>query len=125
MQRVVRLSVIALLIFAVSCSRDPVTQSKRLVASGNKFYNQGKFKEASVQYKRAIQKYQKSGSAYYHLGLASLKLSDLSTAAQALRRALDTPQDSPQDYADAAAKLADIYWLAYVSDQRKFKSFLP
>ena len=125
MRRVVRLFVIVpLLILAVGCSRDPVSRGNRLVTSGNKFYDQGKFKEASMQYRRAIQQNPKSGPAYYHLGLASIKLGDLPTAASSLRRALDTDSDN-KEYQDAATKLADIYWLAYVSDPRKFKNLLP
>ncbi len=54
MQRVVRLLIIPLLILAAGCSRDPMTQSKRLVDSGNKFLDKGRLKEASMQYRRAV-----------------------------------------------------------------------
>ncbi len=121
MLRVVRSLIIPLLILAVGCSRDPQTQAKRLVDSGNKFYDRGKFKEASMQYRRAIQKFPKYEQAYYKLGLTSLKISDLPTAAQSFRRSLDLQPNNT----DAATKLADIYWLAYISDPQKFKMLKP
>ena len=121
MYRAVRYLIIPVLALTIGCNRDPQSQSQRLVDSGNRFYEKGKFKEANMQYRRAIQKYPKSTTAYYRLGLSALKLNDFSTAAQALRRALDTDPSNT----DAATKLADIYWLAYASDQRKFKSILP
>lgn len=121
MQYVVRFLLLTLVVLAVGCSRDPATQSNRLVESGNKFYDKAKYKEASMQYRRAIQKYAKNGEAYYRLGLTSIKLTDLPSAAQAFRRALDVKADNT----DAATKLADIYWLAFASDPRRFEKLLP
>ena len=59
-----------LLVLLVSCSRDP----KSLVATGNKYFDRGKYKEASIMYRRALQKDRKSADAWYRLGLVDSKL---------------------------------------------------
>jgi tetratricopeptide (TPR) repeat protein len=120
MLRAVRLCIVPLLILCAACNRDPVSQSRTLVESGNKYYNKSKFKEASILYRKALSKNAKNGEAYYKLGLTELKLQNFGPASQAFRRALDLQPANN----DAATKLADIYWLAYASDPRKFKSFL-
>jgi tetratricopeptide (TPR) repeat protein len=115
-----RLFVVVLLSFAVGCTRDPVKQSDNLVASGNKFFNKGKYREASLMYRRALQKNQKNGEAYYRLGLSELKLMRFGDAAGALRRALDIQPNNT----DAATKLADIYWVGYIYDPKHTKATL-
>src|SRR5581483_6351281 len=97
-----------LLLAAVACSRDP----KTLVASGNKYFDRQKYKEASIMYRRAIQRDRKSAEAWYRLGLVDLKLGQAQEAAGALQRAV---QLDPSN-ADAAGKLADIYFAASMLD---------
>jgi tetratricopeptide (TPR) repeat protein len=125
MSRILRYVFLALVIVLAGCSRDPVAQSQRLVESGNRFYGKGKFREASIMYRRALQKNQKNGDAYYHLGLVSLKLGQGNDAAQALRRALTLPPVNP----DAPVKLADLYWYYYSGTRGaardKAKAVLP
>ncbi len=43
-------------VLAASCSRDPQVQAQRYVENGNKFFEKGKYKEASIMYRRALQK---------------------------------------------------------------------
>src|SRR6476661_2578391 len=121
MPRCARIVLIPLMLLAIACSRDPRVQSQKLVENGNKFSNKGKFKEASIMYRRALNKDAKNGDAYYRLGLASLKLSAWSDAAHALRRAIDLQPNN----ADAATKLADLYWLFYTNDPIARKSLVP
>ncbi len=109
MSRIVRYLLLALLVFAAGCNRDPIAQSERLVNSGNKFFNLNKLKEASIMYRRALQKNPKNGEAYYRLGLTSLKLQNYPDAFNWLRRATNTPPVNP----DAPVKLADLYWAYY------------
>ena len=86
-----------------SCNRDPKAQAERYLNNGNKFYEKGKFKEASIMYRRALQKDLKSGEAYYRLGLTELKLLAIGDAARAtLRRAVELQPNN----VDAANKLA-------------------
>src|SRR6202142_2188152 len=98
--------------FLASCSRDPKVQAQRYVENGNKFFGKGKYKEASIMYRRALQKDLRDGEAYYRLALADLKLASYGDAVRALRRAVELqPQNS-----DAAVKLADVYMAASVQD---------
>src|ERR1019366_10645316 len=121
MSRCVRFALVLLLLLATACSRSPQAESQRLVANGNKFYNKTKFKEASIMYRRALAKDAKNGDAYYRLGLVSLRLQSWSDAARSLRRAVDLQPNN----ADAATKLADLYWLAYVSNPKESKNLVP
>jgi tetratricopeptide (TPR) repeat protein len=125
MFRIARYFVLAFFVFLAGCNRDPVAQSERLVNSGNKFFGLGKYKEASIMYRRALQKNAKNGEAYYRLGLTSLKQQNWPDAANWLRRATTTPPINP----DAQIKLADLYWAYYSGTQantrEKAKSVLP
>ena len=106
------LPLLLLAMMAASCNRDPRVQAQRYVENGNKFFEKSKFKEASIMYRRALQKDLRFGEAYYRLGLAALKMSAFSDAARALRRAVELqPKNS-----DAAARLADIYMVAATQD---------
>src|SRR5262249_4460679 len=67
------LSCLFLLAAAVSCSRDPNAIKARYLQNGNKYFEKGKYKEASIMYRTALQKDQKFGEAYYRLALTELK----------------------------------------------------
>ncbi len=121
MSRCVRIALLPLILLSIACNRDPHFQSQKLVENGNKFSTKGKFKEASIMYRRALNKDPKNGDAYYRLGLAALKLSAYSDAAHSLRRAIDLQPNN----ADAATKLADLYWLAYTTDPAGKKALVP
>ena len=120
MQRLGRVVLFFLLVFAAACTRDPIQQSNNFVDNGNKFFAKEKYREASIMYRKALQKNGKNGEAYYRLGLTELKLGEVSQAAGALRRAIDIRPNN----ADAATKLADIYLVAYAGDPRHSKQFL-
>ena len=93
---------------AASCSRDPKVQAQRYLENGNKFFDKGKYKEASIMYRRALQKNGRFGEAYYRLGLTDLKLAAYSDAARMLRNAVDLEPENT----DAVTKLADLFLLA-------------
>ena len=108
------LPLLLVVIFMASCSRDPKVQAQRYVENGNKFFEKGKFKEASIMYRRALQKDLRFGEAYYRLALADIKLAAYADAVRALHRAVELQPDN----ADAAVNLADIY-LAAISQDRE------
>jgi len=97
--------VLTLLLLGAACSRDPNVQAQRYLDNGNKFFAKSKFKEASIMYRRALQKNLRFGQAYYRLGLTDLKLNSYGDAARMLQRAVDLEPAN----ADAAVKLADLY----------------
>ena len=93
----------------VSCSRDPNVVKKRYLESGNKYFDRGKYKEASIMYRNALQKDMRFGPAHYKLALTNIKLGNLAAAVQSLRRAVELlPQDQP-DHWDAVVRLSEIY----------------
>jgi len=108
-----------LLIFAIlaaltACSRDPDVAKRRLVEAGNKYFDRGKFREASIIYRKALQKDRRYGEGYYRLGLTEIKLGRLMEATRALQRACELEPGNE----DAHGKLADLYLLFYLSDAR-------
>jgi tetratricopeptide (TPR) repeat protein len=109
------LAVIVLcLLVSLACSRDPNVVSQKYVESGNKYFNNGKYKEASIMYKKAIAKWGKNGEAYYKLGLTEIKLGRLGEAIGALRRAADE-LSRPKDKAEARVELSNLYLLGYLA----------
>ena len=93
----------------VSCSRDPNVVKQRYLESGNKYFDRGKYKEASIMYRNALQKDMRFGPAHYKLALTNIKLGNLAAAVQSLRRAVELlPKDQP-DHWDAVVKLSEIY----------------
>ena len=83
------LSFLVLLAISVSCSRDPNVIKARYLQNGNKYFDKGKYKEASIMYRTALQKDQKFGEAYYRMALTQLKMEQPFAAIQSLRRAVE------------------------------------
>jgi tetratricopeptide (TPR) repeat protein len=109
------LVLVPLLLVTAACNRDPAAQAQRYVENGNKFFEKEKFKEASIMYRRALQKDLRFGEAYYRLGLTELKLGRFLDAQRALRRAVELQPENQ----DAATKLADLYLLALANSPGK------
>lgn len=109
MQRCKLLKFLPLLLFVLaSCNRDPKVQAQRQLEQANKFFSRGKYKEAAIMYRRALQKDMRFGEAYYRLGLTELKLGGYGEALRWLRRAVELQPTNT----DAITKLADLYMLA-------------
>ena len=101
----------------VSCNRDPNVAKKRYLENGNKYFAKGKYKEASIMYRNALQKDQRYGPAYYHLAQTDLKLGRIPNALGELRRAIELiPKDQP-DHLDPKSGLAEIY-LAFTRESQ-------
>src|ERR1022692_1344386 len=112
MKSVKFLLLLLFVMLVASCNRDPKVQAQRYLENGNKFFQKMKYKEASIMYRRALQKDLRFGEAYYRLALADLELASFGDAVRSLRRAVELqPKNS-----DAAVKLADIYVVASVQD---------
>ncbi len=112
-----RLVVVVAALALVSCSRDPNVAKKRYLENGNKYFAKGKYKEASIMYRNALQKDQRYGLAYYHLALTDVKLGRVPNALGELRRAIELiPKDQPE-YVDSQIRLAEIY-LAFTRENQ-------
>ncbi len=118
--RIQSIGLAALLALLAGCSTDKEAEKKRLVENGNKYFNSGKYKEASLIYQTVIQKDALYGEAYYRLGLSELKAGRPLQAVRALRRASELQPNNN----DAHSKLADIYMTAYLADRQKNKPLL-
>lgn len=93
------------------CWRDPETVKRRYVASGDKYFAQGKYKEASLMYRSALRKDAKFGEAYSKLGETELRRGEVREAIGAFQRAVDLlPNDE-----NPAGRLADIYLAIYAT----------
>src|SRR5579871_4188517 len=121
MKSVRYLLILPLLLILWSCSRDPKVARQKYVDNGNKYYDRGKYKEASIMYRRALQKDLRFGEAWYRLGLANLKLGQPGEARKDLARATDLDPNN----IDAFVKLADIDLTAYIIDPRGNKLAIP
>jgi len=101
--------VLAAVVALVSCNSDPNVAKKKYLDLGNKYFDRGRYKDAGIMYKRALEKDRRYGEAYYKLGMASLKLMQLSPAVNSFRRAAELlPKTSP-DHWDALVKWTDIF----------------
>ncbi len=118
-----RVALAALLLAVVTllgCLGDSDAAKKRLLETGNKYYDTGKYKEASIIYKKVLQKDQRYGEAYYRLGLAELKQGRYGESVRWLRRASELQPEND----DAHAKLGDLYLTIYLADRAKYKQLL-
>jgi tetratricopeptide (TPR) repeat protein len=103
------------LLFAGGCSRS----AKSYLQSGQKYFDAGKYEDAIILYKKAIQKEPKSGEAYYRLALADLKLRKIPDAYQALSVASSLSGDN----AEIQRVYADFCFEIYLLDRTHPKGF--
>ncbi len=98
--------------FLVSCSRDPNVLKTKYLQSGNKYFDAGRYKEASIMYRKSIEQDRKYGPAYYHLALTDLKLDSVANAIPMLRRAHELLKPGTPDADDTDMKLSEILVIA-------------
>ena len=117
-----RLLVTALcLILLVACNRDPRVVSRKYVDSGNKYFDKGKYKEASIMYRRALTKDMRYADAWYRLGLTNMKLRIPGEARRDFSRAMEIDPGNT----DAIVKLGDIDLIFYLLDPQGNRALLP
>ncbi len=97
-----------LLTAAVACSKDPETEKQAYFASGNALYEQGKYADAIVEYRNALQADPKFGEARLKLAEAYVKAGDTRRAGQEYIRASDLLPGS----AEAQLKAGSLLLLA-------------
>src|ERR1700730_3068446 len=103
------LSCLLLVAVSASCSRDPNVVKARYLQNGNKYFERGKYKEASIMYRTALQKDAKFGDAHYRLALTELKMDQPVAAVGELRRAVELLNPDQRERTDARVRLADLY----------------
>jgi tetratricopeptide (TPR) repeat protein len=96
-----------------------IATKQSYLSKGNKLYDAGKYADASLNYRKAIQKDPGFGEAYYRLGLAAIKQDQGSEAYDALYRAVQLlPNRS-----EVAVELGDLILGAYLTNPRRPKRF--
>jgi tetratricopeptide (TPR) repeat protein len=117
MQARLSLRLIAVLLCSLaffSCHRDPNIVKRKYFEGADRYFGNGKYREARIMYLSALKFDARYGPAYYGLARADLKLNNLQETVRALRRAVELLDDGPERD-DARIKLADIF-LRYLRD---------
>ena len=82
------------------------------VTAGNQLFEAGKYADASINYRKAIQKDPQYGEAHYRLGLLALRQRDARQAFAELSRAVELLPGND----DAKEKLGELCLKAYLTD---------
>src|SRR6266404_5549751 len=101
---------ILLAILLAGCSKESIRESS--YSHANKYFEKGKYREAALLYRRALQVDPRYAPAWHRLGLTRLRMGDARGAATALRRTMEL--DASND--DACIHLAEIYVLAALAE---------
>ena len=110
---------LALGIGMVGC-RSSETRNRGLLETGNKYYNSGKYREASLIYRKLLQKDARYGEAYYRLALTDLRQGQIPSAIRSFRRACELQPNNE----DAHVKLGDLHLAIYLANPQKNKAQL-
>ena len=90
---VLRISATATLLTVLAatsgCNRDPNVRKQKYLESGQRYYNEGKYKEATLQYYNALKTDKAFSPAYYELGRAFLKMGMVGQAYPELQTAVN------------------------------------
>jgi tetratricopeptide (TPR) repeat protein len=109
---------LATLAGAAGCRRDPQAAVRQYVESGSKYAEQGKYAEAVVQFRNAIQRDPKSGDAHEKLAQALLQAGDAANALGEYIRAADLEPDNAQ----LQLKTGDLLLLAGKPEDAKARA---
>ena len=104
----IRYFLIASVLIVTGCSRDPGTRTRQHIAKGDAYSKAGKYPEASIEYRTAIQATPTSAEAYERLADAAVQVQDAPTATGAMLRVAEL---RPTDTA-AQLRAASLYLLA-------------
>jgi len=73
----------------LGCSHDPNVQKLKYLESGKRYENEGKYKEASIQFANALKADKNYGDAHYELGKSYLHLNMMQAGFNELLRTVD------------------------------------
>ncbi len=117
MNRLTLLCLVSLLGLFTSCNTDPKAASRRYVENGKKYADRGKTKQASIMYRRALQKDPRNAEGWYRLGLVNITEGNLAEARRDFQRSSAlleaptpkttspaTPETNPGSQANSASQ---------------------
>jgi tetratricopeptide (TPR) repeat protein len=90
------------------CSRDPNVRKQKYFDSGGRYFAEGKYREAAIQYANAVQVDPRFAQAHYQLGETFLKLGDTNRAFQELTRTVELAPDNYRAHVDLANLLLTV-----------------
>jgi tetratricopeptide (TPR) repeat protein len=114
--RYLALALVALSV--ISCNRDPNYLKEKYLQSGIKYFDGGRYKEASIMFRKSIEADRRFGPAYYHLALTDLKLGEVPNAVPMFRRAHELLKPGTDDADDTDLKLSEIMVLAAQAQEK-------
>ncbi|MBM3814616.1 MAG: tetratricopeptide repeat protein [Acidimicrobiia bacterium] len=114
--RFFRFAIISLVVLLTACG-DLESDKKRLIETGKKYYDAGKFKEASIIFRKAIQKDARFGQAYFELGKTELKRGNYGDGIRAYQRASELQPENE----NAHSTLGDLYISIFTGDPKRHK----
>ena len=91
------------------CSRDPNVRKQKYFESGQRYYAEGKYREAIIQFLNATQVDSSFAAAHYQLAQSYIKVQDWQHAYQEIGRTLELQPDNYKAHADMANMLAADY----------------
>lgn len=103
------------IIFFILLAAAGCTSSKGYLERGNKFFEEGKFDDASINYRKAIQKDAQLVESYYRLSQSEIRRRKFGDAFQALLRATELAPDN----LEYKVALADLTLQLYQADTRR------
>src|SRR5271155_585617 len=80
----------------VGCHRDPNKEKQRYLESGKRYANQGKFKEATIQFANALKVDRNFADAHYQLSKVFMKQGSVMPAYGELMRTVDLQPNNLQ-----------------------------
>ncbi len=90
------------------CSRDPAVKKQKYLEGGDKYFAEGKYREARIQYENAIQIDPNFAPAHSQLAQVYLKLGDGGRAFQELNKAVELAPDNYRAHTDLANLLVTV-----------------
>ena len=97
-----------LTVLLTGCSRDPNVRKQKYFDSGEKYFAQGNYREAAIQFANAVQIDSRFAQAHYELSQAYLKLGETNRAFQELTRTVELTPDNYRAHADLANLLVTV-----------------
>jgi tetratricopeptide (TPR) repeat protein len=90
------------------CSRDPNVRKQKYFDSGGRYFAEGKYREAIIQYSNAVQIDSRFAQAHYQLSQAYLKTGESNRAFQELTRTVELAPDNYRARTDLANLLVTV-----------------
>jgi len=96
-------------VFSTACSRDPNVRKQKYFESGERYFAEGKYREAVIQFRNATQVDSTFAAAHYQLAQSYLKLQDFEHAYLEVLRTVELQPDNYKAHADLANMLTADY----------------